>query len=82
MKFHSSRSWIWVLLILILIGNFTLSCGAPESETGYPAPAEMNPETPSNSPPHPYPDVHGTEVHGDKNFAALINGYAQAKSDP
>ena len=91
MKFSSSRnwrhapnrspvrSWIQALLILVPLGSLSLSCGGPESDPGIPTPSGMSlPAAPVAS-PHPYPDVHGGEVHGDKNFANLINNYSTAK---
>jgi hypothetical protein len=31
---------------------------------------------------NPYPNFHGQDSHGEKNFAVLINNYAQAKTTP
>ncbi len=54
------------------------SCGKPEEAI---APSISTPEI-SETPIVPYPNFRGQEFRGEKNFATLINSFAQGKTDP
>jgi len=71
---------IQVLSATVLIAGMTLwnGCGAPDNgsaDDGSSAGVSANPA-------NPYPNFHGQDSHGEKNFAVLINNYAQAKTTP
>lgn len=59
--------------------SFTLTlvaCGAPSS------PNLTDPSSNESPIANPYPRFHGNEVHGEKNFAVLINNYSEGKVEP
>lgn len=69
------RKRTYLALVAILAASSTLlnSCGGSD-----PNPDE-EPGTASNS---PYPNIHGGDFHGEKNFALLINNYTKGKTEP
>lgn len=63
---------IFILTLIFVIS----ACGKPSSDS-------QNSEGSEEAPvANPYPRFHGNEVRGEKNFAVLINNYAEGRVEP
>ena len=74
-----------ILLSTLLLGlsiGFS-GCGSPTYDTPAPPPVDPGTNTQPGSPEVvPYPNFRGSDFHGEKNFALLINQYTQGKIEP
>src|SRR5690242_7972433 len=55
---------------------FVSSCGKPDADN------DASGAGGAGGPTYPYPNFHGGDFHGEKNFAILINNFQQGKIEP
>ena len=65
-----------LVLCALCVMTGLVACGSPSSQTHPAAPPVETPLT------NPYPHFHGGDLNAEKNFATLINSYAEAKIEP
>lgn len=70
-----TQRWISVLGLLVVAQLAAVGCSPAKEEL---TDDELSGMLDGNG---PYPNIRGGDVKGDKNFATLINKYAQAKGD-